>query len=118
MVPRQMREQCWLPARNEQIYGIWGHLMLILVRTVRTDRFTGETYEAKGELSIHRDEQGIHVFMTKGGETGFESFTIHPSRKVHVHEWCACVGRRGEYDTVIVPEEEMERTYREAGIVD
>jgi hypothetical protein len=53
--------------------------MLISVKTLRTDRFSGETYEASGELSIHKDEKGIHVYMTKGGETGFESFTIHPS---------------------------------------
>lgn len=92
--------------------------MLISVRTIRIDRFSGETYEATSELSIRKDEKGIHVHMTKGGETGFEGFTIHPSHKLQVHEWCACMGRRSEYDTVTVPQEEMERAYREAGIID
>jgi len=91
--------------------------MLIPVKLIRIDSCSGETYEAAGELSIHKDEKGIHVCMTKGGATGFESFTVHPSHELRVHEWCACMGRPSEYDKVTVPKEEMERAYREAGII-
>jgi hypothetical protein len=89
----------------------------IPVRLIRVHRFKGTTSESMGELSIRRDKDGVHVLMTKGGETGFESFTISSNREVHPHEWCACFGREGEYDRVTVPKEEMERAYREAGII-
>lgn len=92
--------------------------MLISVKLVRIDKFSGKTYEATGELSIRKDEKGVHVNMTKGGETGFENFTVHPSHELRMHDWCACMGRRSEYDTVTVSREEMERAYREAGVID
>lgn len=91
--------------------------MLISVKILRTDRFSGEPYAETGELSIRKDEKGIHVYMTKGGETGFESFSIHPNHELRVNDWYACVGRRSEYDTVLVPKEEMERAYHEAGVI-
>ena len=91
--------------------------MLIKVRVLRTDRFSNETYEAVGELSIQKNDKGIHVSMTKGGETGFENFTVSPSKSLIVNEWCACSGRKNEYDRVVVPKAEMERAYHEAGIL-
>lgn len=91
--------------------------MLISVKTIRTNSCSGEIYEETGELLIRKDEKGIHVYMTKGGVTGFESFTVHPSHELWVNDWCACMGRASEYDTVTVPKEEMERAYREAGVI-
>ena len=92
--------------------------MRIAVKIVRVDRHSGATLSEMGELSVHHDARGIHVKMTKGGETGFEGFTISPGHQLHVHEWCACVGTRFEYDRVTVPKEEMERAYREAGVIE
>ncbi|NMG15756.1 hypothetical protein [Aromatoleum bremense] len=92
--------------------------MLIQVKLIRVDRFSGKTCEGVGELSIRKDEKGVYVYMTKGGETGFESFSLTPRQKVTLHDWCACMGRRGEYDTVTVPKDEMERAYRAAGIIE
>jgi hypothetical protein len=91
--------------------------MLIPVKLLCVDRFSGETYEAKGELSIHKDDKGIHVQMTKGGETGFENFSVHPSHRLQIHDWCACMGRCNEYNKVTVPKEEMERAYLKAGVI-
>ena len=96
--------------------------MLVQIKTIRVDRYTREEYEADAELSIEKEDNGdIAVKMTRGGETGFESFTI---ARLHtelygpkeVGNWTACSGRPGEYDKVTVLREEMERAYFEAGI--
>lgn len=83
-----------------------------------SDSWNGKQYEGTAELSIHKDSRGtIHVKMTKGGSTGFEGFSVFASHKLEISDWYACLGKRDEYNKVTVPKEEMERAYREAGIV-
>lgn len=89
---------------------------LIPVKIIRTACHGGKPYEAEGELSIRKDKNTIYVVLTKGGATGFENLSF-PMNRFEVFEWCACLGRKGEYDKVVIPKEEMERAYREAGII-
>lgn len=89
---------------------------LIPVKIIRASCSGGKPYEAEGELSIRKDKDTIHVALTKGGATGFERLSF-PLNRIEVFEWCACLGRKDEYDKVVVPKEEMERAYRESGII-
>ncbi|WP_169805896.1 hypothetical protein [Azohydromonas lata] len=84
---------------------------------VVTNVVSKKSTNCSGELLIRQDEKGIFVALVSGGQTGFENFLIRKGDPIEAHEWCACIGRKFEYDRVVVPKEEMERAYREAGII-
>jgi hypothetical protein len=80
--------------------------------TATFDKLDG-TPEYKRVVTLELRDRG-YVWMI-GGPTGYESLpaTAGPFDK----PWCACVGTPGRWMECIVPADEMNRAYREMGLL-
>jgi hypothetical protein len=49
------------------------------------------------------------IYITEGGETGYESFYYKPQNAIYqcLHGWPACAGTKGSWRQLIVPAESM-----------
>ena len=81
----------------------------------------GEQRRVMCRLRLHRDPNGRwHIRVSRGAVTGFEGFLIDVRgdwTRLRDGGWCACVGRRGEYDELTFGADELGIALESLGFV-
>lgn len=94
-------------------YSKYEQIWTLEVEAEKSSCYTGKTEIIQAELGLYGYEGDYFIAVIKGGVTGFEYFTLKLKelQKIGQHSWQACCGRKGEWDKLIIPENEMMKLY-------